>query len=63
MKKLSKYGIETRNFFWPLHQQPVLKKMGLFKKCKLPVSENLAKKSQEAGFGSKANPSTFGSQE
>ena len=43
MKKLSKYGIETRNFFWPLHQQPVLKKMGLFKKCKLPVSENLAK--------------------
>ena len=43
MKKLSDHGIETRNFFFPLHQQPVLKKMGFFKKCKLPVSENLAK--------------------
>jgi len=43
MKKLKKSGIETRNFFWPLHQQPVLKKMGLFKNVKLPVSENLAK--------------------
>ena len=32
MKKLKQYGIETRNFFWPLHQQPILKKMGFFKK-------------------------------
>ena len=23
MKKLAKEGIETRNFFWPLHQQPM----------------------------------------
>ena len=30
MKKLKKEGIETRNFFWPLHQQPILKKMGFF---------------------------------
>jgi len=43
MKKLSSYGIETRNFFWPLHEQPVLKKLGFFKNCKLPVSENLAR--------------------
>jgi len=43
MKKLKESGIETRNFFWPLHQQPVLKKMGLFKNVKLPVSEYLAK--------------------
>ena len=43
MKKLKQYGIETRNFFWPLHQQPVLKKMGLFKKTKLPVAEYLAR--------------------
>jgi len=43
MKKLKKEGIETRNFFWPLHQQPVLKKMGLFKKTKLPVAEYLSK--------------------
>ena len=43
MKKLKSHGVETRNFFWPLHQQPILKKMGFFKKCKLPVSEYLAK--------------------
>ena len=43
MKKLKESGIETRNFFWPLHQQPVLKKMGLFKNVRLPVSEYLAK--------------------
>ena len=43
MKKLKKYGIETRNFFWPLHQQPILKKMGLFKNTKLPVAEYLGK--------------------
>ena len=43
MKKLKESGIETRNFFWPLHKQPVLKKMGLFKNVKLPVSEYLAK--------------------
>ena len=43
MKKLKSFGIETRNFFWPLHKQPILNKMGLFKKVKLPVSENLAK--------------------
>ena len=43
MKELKKYKIETRNFFWPLHKQPVLKKMGFFKKMKLPISEHLSK--------------------
>ena len=43
MKILKKYGVETRNFFWPLHKQPVFKKMGLFRKTKFPVAENLAK--------------------
>jgi perosamine synthetase len=43
MKKLKKEGIETRSFFWPLHKQPILKKMGLFKNVKLPVSEYLGK--------------------
>ena len=43
MKKLKKNGIETRNFFWPLHQQPALKKTGFFKKSKLPVSEYLSR--------------------
>ena len=43
MKKLKKYGIETRNFFWPLHKQPILRKMGFFKNTKLPVAEYLSK--------------------
>ena len=43
MKKLLKDGIETRPFFWPLHKQPILKKMGLFKNVKLPVAEFLSK--------------------
>ena len=43
VKKLKKVGIETRPFFWPLHQQPILKKLGLFKNIKLPVSEYLSK--------------------
>ena len=43
MNLLKKNGVETRNFFWPLHKQPVLKKMGFFKNIKLPVSEHLAK--------------------
>ena len=43
MEKLKKNGIETRNFFWPLHEQPILKKMGLFRNLKLPVAEHLAR--------------------
>ena len=43
MKELRKEGVETRNFFWPLHEQPVLKKMGFFKKIKLPVAEHISR--------------------
>jgi perosamine synthetase len=42
VKELLQKGIETRPFFWPLHQQPILKKMGLFKNIKLPISELLS---------------------
>ena len=40
---LSKKGIGSRNFFYPLHRQPILKKMGLFKNEKYPVSEKISK--------------------
>ena len=43
MTKLKFHGIETRNFFWPIHLQPALRKMGFFKKEKLPVAEYLSK--------------------
>jgi perosamine synthetase len=42
VKELLQKGIETRPFFWPLHQQPILKKMGLFKNIKLPIAELLS---------------------
>ena len=29
-RKLSKFGIETRPFFWPMHKQSVFKKLGRF---------------------------------
>lgn len=36
-------GIGTRQFFWPIHEQPVLKKMGLFRNTTLPRAEYLAR--------------------
>lgn len=39
---LEKNGVETRNFFLPLHMQPVFRKM--FKKEKLPISESFFEK-------------------
>lgn len=44
MKLLSIKGIGTRPFFYPMHKQPVLRKMGLFKNEKYPISEKLYKK-------------------
>jgi perosamine synthetase len=44
MEKLKKYGIGTRPFFWPIHQQPVIKKLGLLKNESFPVAERIAQK-------------------
>ena len=41
MKRLETKGIGTRPFFYPMHQQPVLKRMGLFKNERYPVAERL----------------------
>lgn len=41
-KKLLEKGIDTRDFFYPLHKQPVLKKLGLFKGVSYPVSLDLS---------------------
>ncbi len=42
MAKLREKGIETRTFFWPLHDQPILKKMKLTTKERFPVAERIA---------------------
>jgi len=44
MSLLKKKGIETRNFFWPLHLQPLLKKEGCYRKVKLPISEYISQR-------------------
>jgi len=42
-KKLAKYGINTRPFFWPMHKQYIFKKMKMFKNNKFPNSSYLSK--------------------
>ena len=41
---LRKKGIESRPFFYPMHLQPVYKKMKIFQDLKYPISENISKK-------------------
>ena len=41
IKQLSDAGIGTRPFFGPLHNQPVIKSLGLTNEQALPISENL----------------------
>jgi len=43
MEALHRRGIGTRPFFFPLHQQPVLKDFGISPQGSLPVSEWLGK--------------------
>lgn len=44
MQQLGEKGIGTRPFFWPMHEQPVFRKMGLFAGTSCPVAERLARR-------------------
>jgi perosamine synthetase len=44
MRRLAKMGVGCRPFFWPMHEQPVMRRMGLFEGLSLPVSERLARR-------------------
>jgi perosamine synthetase len=44
MPRLGQCQIGTRPFFWPMHEQPVFRKMGLFAKVSCPVAERLARR-------------------
>jgi perosamine synthetase len=44
MARLGKLGIGTRPFFWPMHEQPVFKKMGLFAGESHPVADRIARR-------------------
>ena len=44
INSLRKKGIECRPFFYPMHLQPIYRKMKIFKKLNYPVSEIVSKK-------------------
>jgi perosamine synthetase len=44
MRRLQELRIGTRPFFWPMHEQPVFHKMGLFKDTRCPVAERIARR-------------------
>ena len=44
MKRLAAQNIGTRPFFFPMHEQPVFHKMGLFVNESYPVAERIARK-------------------
>ena len=44
MARLRDAGVGTRPFFWPMHEQPVFREMGLFQGERHPVAENLARR-------------------
>src|SRR5262249_21968055 len=44
MRRLRERGIETRPFFWPMHEQPVFRKMGLFAGENYPVAECIGRR-------------------
>jgi perosamine synthetase len=44
MQRLAQKKIGTRPFFWCMHEQPVLRKMGLFEGESYPVAERMARR-------------------
>ena len=44
MARLGKLGIGTRPFFWPMHEQPVFRRMGLFVGESHPAAERIARR-------------------
>lgn len=44
MRRLAARGIGTRPFFWPMHEQPVLRDKGWFAGERYPVAERMARR-------------------
>jgi perosamine synthetase len=44
MQKLGAEQIGTRPFFWPMHEQPIFRRMGLFEGVSCPVAERIARR-------------------
>lgn len=44
VRRLHEARIGTRPFFWPMHEQPVFRRMGLFEGESYPIAEQLARR-------------------
>ena len=44
MKRLAAAGVGTRPFFYPMHEQPAFRRMGLFADVHCPVAERIARR-------------------
>jgi len=44
MEELQRLKVGTRPFFWGMHEQPVLRKMGLFKDERYPITERVSRR-------------------
>ena len=44
MRRLKRQGLGSRPFFWPMHEQPVFRKMRIFSEERFPVAERLARR-------------------
>lgn len=44
MRRLAQAGVGCRPFFWPMHEQPVFRRMGLFREEAHPVAERIARR-------------------
>ena len=42
--RLRARGVDARHFFWPMHEQPVFRKLGLFANTRCPVAERIARR-------------------
>lgn len=43
MRRLAEAGVGSRPFFWPMNEQPILRRMGFFKNTSCPVAERIAR--------------------
>ena len=44
MKRLAEKKVATRPFFWPMHEQPVYRRAGLFENERYPNAERIARR-------------------
>jgi perosamine synthetase len=54
--ELARAGVGSRPFFWPMHEQPALLRMGLFVGEHLPVAERLARRGLYLPSGAALTP-------